>query len=144
MCWDQFFYIFTSLRLEIFKRPTYQCTWFAARLNQSLLNVYVLNPTSFVTHPSLHFLWIKIIQHGPKMIAIDCIGLFLPISKEKWPNYCLWTKNPHPTVTRFGCVGFSMYGRVFMRQFCSFTHPRRSKWVPSEKTIFFFQNRHLL
>ena len=40
-------------------------------------------------------------------------------------------QNPHQTVTRFWCVGFSMYACGFsvpqMRQFCLFTYPRRSK-----------------
>ena len=50
-------------------------------------------------------------------------------------------QNPHQTVTRFGCVGFSMYACWFympqMRQFCLFTYPPRSKWASSEKMIFF-------
>ena len=50
-------------------------------------------------------------------------------------------QNPHQTVTRFVCVGFSMYACGFsvpqMRQFCLFTYPPRSKWASSEKMIFF-------
>ena len=46
-------------------------------------------------------------------------------------------QNLHQTVTRFGCVGFSMYYCGFsapqMRQFCLFTYPPISKWVSSEK-----------
>ena len=49
-------------------------------------------------------------------------------------------QNPHQTVTRFGCVGFSMYA-------CGFSVPQnatillvyippRSKWTSSEKMIF--------
>ena len=44
-------------------------------------------------------------------------------------------QNPQQTVTRFGCIGFSMYVCGFsvpkMRQFCLFTYPPRSKWVSS-------------
>ena len=51
-------------------------------------------------------------------------------------------QNLHQTVTRFGCVGFSMYACEFpvpqMRQFSLFTYPLRSKWASSEKMIFFF------
>ena len=50
-------------------------------------------------------------------------------------------QNPHQKVTRFGCVGFSMYACEIsvpqMRQFCMFTNPPRSKWASSEKMIFF-------
>ena len=50
-------------------------------------------------------------------------------------------QNPHQTVTRFGCIGFSMYACGFsvpqMRQFCLFTYPPRPKWVSSEKIFFF-------
>ena len=48
---------------------------------------------------------------------------------------------PHQTVTRFGCVGFSVYACGFsvtqMRQFCLFTYPQRSKWASCERMIFF-------
>ena len=51
-------------------------------------------------------------------------------------------QNPHQTVTRFGCVRFSMYACGLsvpqMRQLCLFTFPPRSKWASSEKMIFFF------
>ena len=61
----------------------------------------------------------KFVQHGQTTITIDYNGLFLLIFEEKWPNY------PHQTVTRFGCVGFSMYACGFsvpqMWQFCLFT-----------------------
>ena len=71
----------------------------------------------------------KFIQHGPIMIAIDCNGLSLLIFEKM-------------VVTRFGCVGFSMYACVFsvsqMLQFFLFTYPPRSKWASSEKMIFFF------
>ena len=44
-------------------------------------------------------------------------------------------------MTRFGCVGFSMYVCGFsvpqMQQFWLFTYPPRSKWASSEKMIFF-------
>ena len=40
-------------------------------------------------------------------------------------------QNPHQTVTRFGYIGFSMYGCGFsvpqMRKSCFFTYPPRSK-----------------
>ena len=62
----------------------------------------------------------KFVQHGPIM----------PLDQ-----------NPHQTVTRYVCVVFSMYACAFsvpqMRQFCLFTYPPRSKWVLSEKMIFF-------
>ena len=51
-------------------------------------------------------------------------------------------QNPHQTVTRFGCVSFSMYACGYsvpqMWQFCFFTYPPISKWASSEKMIFFF------
>ena len=51
-------------------------------------------------------------------------------------------QNPHQTLTRFGCVGFSMYACGFsvpkMWQFCLFTYPPGSKWASSEKMISFF------
>ena len=99
------------------------------------------------------------------MIAIDCNFFYLLIFEEKGPNYASWPKsapnndsfsllifeenyliipldeNQQQTVTRFGCVGFSMYASEFavpqMQQFCLFTYPPRSKWASSEKMIFF-------
>ena len=50
--------------------------------------------------------------------------------------------NSHQTVTRFGCVGFSMYACGFsvpqMRQFCLFINTPRSQCVSSEKIKIFF------
>ena len=50
-------------------------------------------------------------------------------------------QNPHQTVTRFVCVGFSMYACGFsvphIRQFFLFTYPPKSKWASFEETIFF-------
>ena len=50
-------------------------------------------------------------------------------------------ENPHQTVTRFKCVGFSMYACRFsvpqIWQFCLFTYPPRSKRASSEKMIWF-------
>ena len=50
-------------------------------------------------------------------------------------------QNPHQTVIRFGCVGFSMYACGFsvaqVRQLCLFRYPPRSKWASFEKMIFF-------
>ena len=50
-------------------------------------------------------------------------------------------QNPHQTVTRLGCIGFSMYTCGFsvpqMPQFCLLTYSPRSKWASSEKMIFF-------
>ena len=50
-------------------------------------------------------------------------------------------QNSHQTVTRVGCVGFSMYACGFsvpqMREFCLFTYPPRSKWASSEEMISF-------
>ena len=72
----------------------------------------------------------KFVQHGPIMIAIDCNGLSLLIFEKKWRNYASG-QNPYQTVTRFECVGFSMYTCGFsvlqMRQFCLFTYPAKSK-----------------
>ena len=54
-------------------------------------------------------------------------------------------QNPHQTVARFGCFGFSMYVCGFsvlqMRQFSLFTYPPRLKWASSEKMIF---SKHIL
>ena len=55
-------------------------------------------------------------------------------------------QNPLQTLTRYGCLGFSMYACGFsvpqMRKFCLFTYPPRSKWASSEK--MFFYCRHFL
>ena len=71
----------------------------------------------------------KLVKHGPITIAIDCYGLSLLVFEEIWCNYA--SENPHQTVTRFGCVGFSMYAYEFsvpqMRLFRLFTYPPRSK-----------------
>ena len=52
----------------------------------------------------------------------------------------LLDQNSHQTVTRFGCIGFSMYACGFsvpqMRQLCLFTYPPRSKRASSEKMLF--------
>ena len=50
----------------------------------------------------------KFVQHGPLTIAIDCSSLSLLISKKNCPIMTL-DQHPHQTVTRYGCVGFSMY-----------------------------------
>ena len=67
-------------------------------------------------------------------------GLSLLIFEENGPIMPLH-QNRHQTVTRFGCVGFSMYVCGFsvpqMRQFYLFTYLPRSKWASSEKMIFF-------
>ena len=56
-------------------------------------------------------------------------------------NFMPLDANPHQTVTRIRCVGFSMYGCGFsvsqMRQFYLFAYPPRSRWALSEKMIFF-------
>ena len=60
-------------------------------------------------------------------------------SKKNGPIMPL-DQNPHQIVTRFGCVGFSIYAcRIVpqMRQFCLFTYPPRTKWASSEKMISF-------
>ena len=65
----------------------------------------------------------KFFQHGPIRIAIDS---FSPcsFSKKNFPIMPL-DQNPHQRVTRFGCVGFSIYACGCsvpqMRQFCLFT-----------------------
>ena len=83
----------------------------------------------------------KFVQLGSITIAIDCNGISLLIFDEKWPIMPL-DRNPHQTVTRFGCGGFSIYACGFsvpqMRQFCLFTYPPRSKWASSENMFFFF------
>ena len=49
-------------------------------------------------------------------------------------------QNPHQTLTRFGCVRFSIYAWGFsvpqMWQFFLFTYPPRSKWAFSKKLMF--------
>ena len=83
----------------------------------------------------------KFVQHGPMRIALDWNGLFLLIFKEKNGPIMPLNQNLHQTVTRFGCVGFSMHACGFavpqMRQFCLFPYPPSSKWASSEKMIFF-------
>ena len=72
----------------------------------------------------------QFVQHGLLTIAIECNVLFLLILKKNSPIMPL-DQNPHQTVTRFGCIGFSMYAYGFSvpqtRQFCLFTYPPRSK-----------------
>ena len=46
-------------------------------------------------------------------------------------------QNRHQTVTRFGCVGFSMYAGLLCPKFCLFAYPPRAKWASFEKMIFF-------
>ena len=62
-------------------------------------------------------------------------------SKKNYPIMPL-DQNPHQTVTRFGCIGFSVYACGFsvpqMQQLCLFTYPPRSEWASCEKMIFFF------
>ena len=53
----------------------------------------------------------KFVQHGPITIAIDCNGLSFLAFVEKLPNY---DQNLHQTVTRFDCVGFSMYATILL------------------------------
>ena len=64
-------------------------------------------------------------------------------SKKKCPIMPL-NQNVHQTVTRFVCVGFSMYACRFsvpqIGQFCLFTYPPRSKLASSEKMLFFAKN----
>ena len=76
------------------------------------------------------FLWIKIRLNGPITTAIDWTTSSCSFSMKNGPILHL-EQNPHQTVTRFGCVGFSMYACGFsvlqMRQFCLFTYPPRSK-----------------
>ena len=72
----------------------------------------------------------KFVQHGLIKIAIDCKnGPIMPLDQ-----------NPHQTVTRFWCSGFSIYACGFsvpqMQQFCLLTYPPRSKSASSEKMIF--------
>ena len=75
----------------------------------------------------LNFCEQNFVQYGPITIAIICNGLSLLIFEKNSPSMPLG-QNPHQTVTRFGCVGFSMY-------VCGFSVPQRSrsKWAPSEK-----------
>ena len=50
----------------------------------------------------------KFVQHGPITIAIDYNALTYSFSKKNDPIMHL-DQNSHQTVTRFGCVDFSMY-----------------------------------
>ena len=62
-----------------------------------------------------------------------------PFSKKNGPITPL-DQNLHQTLTRFGCIGFSMYTcgfSVLQIQFCLFTYQARSKWTSFEKMIFF-------
>ena len=55
----------------------------------------------------------KFIQHGPITIAIDCNGLSLLISEEKWPNYVSGSKSA-PNSYSFWVRGlFNVCVRVF-------------------------------
>ena len=101
----------------------------------------VLLKSNFANILLFNFCEQKFVQHGPITIAIDCNGSSsCSFSKKNGPIVPL-DQNAHQTVTRFGCVDFSMYACGFsvpqMRQFCLFTYPPRSKWVSSEKEIFF-------
>ena len=56
-------------------------------------------------------------------------------------------QNPQLTVTRFGCVGFSMYACGFsvlqMRQFTCLHTRQNQNVLHLKRWFFFFQNRHL-
>ena len=52
----------------------------------------------------------KFIQHGP-ITAIDCSEE--KFSQKNCPIIHL-DQNPHETVTRFGCVGFSIYANAYI------------------------------
>ena len=86
----------------------------------------------------LQFLWTKIRSTWPdNNFHWLCRYTF---QKKNGPIMPL-DQNPHQTVTRFECVGFSKNARGFsvsqMGQFLLFTYPPRSKWVSSQKMIIF-------
>ena len=70
------------------------------------------------------------------MTVTASLCLFL---KKNGPIMLL-DQNLHQRVTRFGCVGFSMYACGFsvpqMRLFYLFTYPPRSKWASCENIVF--------
>ena len=69
----------------------------------------------------------KFVQHNPITITIDCNSVSFEFSKKNGPIMAL-DQSPHQIVTRFGCVGFTMYACGFsVPQCCSFTYPPRSK-----------------
>ena len=83
----------------------------------------------------------KFVQHGPKRAPLTVMASYCSFSKKNGLIMPL-NQNPHQTLTRFGCIGFSMhacggFSVPQMRQFCLFTYPPRSKWASSEKEIFF-------
>ena len=77
------------------------------------------------------------VQHGPITIAIDCNSLPLLIFEEKLPNYAFGPKSA-PKVTRFGCVGFSMYACGFSVPGFSCLHTRQDQNELHLKRWFFF------
>ena len=72
----------------------------------------------------------KFIQHGPIRSPLTVTASPCSFPKKNGPIKPL-DQNTHQTVTRFGCVGFSMYACGIsvpqMLQFCLFTYPPKSK-----------------
>ena len=97
-----------------------ECSFGCVARSTALLKPNVVNILFF------NFCEQNFVQNASITIIIDCKGLSLHIFEEKWPL----DQNPHQTVTRFGCVGFSMYACGFsvsqMLQFCLFTYPPQS------------------
>ena len=79
----------------------------------------VLLKPNFANILLVNFCEQKFVQHDPIMLIIVCKPI-TPLDK-----------NPHQTVTCFGCGGISMYAYGFSvpqtRQFCLLTYPPRSK-----------------
>ena len=67
----------------------------------------------------------KFFQHGP----IHFQG--------KVAQLCLWTKIRTKHWLVLGASAFLCTRAGFVRQFCLFTYPPRTKWAPSEKMVFF-------
>src|ERR1044071_5460354 len=72
----------------------------------------------------------KVVQHGAIALTIDSKSRSSLIFEKNGPMMPL-DQNPHQTVTRCGCIGFSSTACGFsvpqIRQFCLFTYPLRWK-----------------
>ena len=71
-----------------------------------------------------------------KLRTLLTLNLFIYLGPPIMPL----DQNPHQTVTRFGCVAFSIYACGFsvpqMRKCSLFAYPPKSKRTSSEKMIF--------
>ena len=102
----------------IYSSQNIECSFGCVASSAVLLKPNVANILLF------NFCEQKFVQHKAITVAIDCNSLLNG-------RIMSLDQNPHQTVARFGCVGFSIYACGFsvsqMRQFCLFTYPPKSQ-----------------